>query len=285
MEQELEQYRQVVRDEWTDDDTVAAWARWHPKITAQQVNMRDVLLEHARLEPGLRVLELACGTGDPALEIARRVGPDGRVTATDLSPQMLDACRKNASAAGIANMDFAAVDAENLQFDRESFDRVTSRLGVMYFVDVQRALAEIKRVLVPNGIVALQAWGLPDESPYFMNAVGPFLRRLSPPPPPADAPTPLRFAPPGKLVGALTAAGFSDIREDRRTTVLPWPGPPNALWQHLYEIAVPLRPLFDGLSGDERSVAIGESVAGYAQYYDGKTVNVPASIVTVSARA
>jgi SAM-dependent methyltransferase len=285
MEQELEQYRQVVRDEWTDDDTVAAWARWHPKITAQQVNMRDVLLEHARLEPGLRVLELACGTGDPALEIARRVGPDGRVTATDLSPQMLDACIKNASAAGIANMDFAAVDAENLQFDRESFDRVTSRLGVMYFVDVQRALAEIKRVLVPNGIVALQAWGLPDESPYFMNAVGPFLRRLSPPPPPADAPTPLRFAPPGKLVGALTAAGFSDIREDRRTTVLPWPGPPNELWQHLYEIAVPLRPLFDGLSGDERSVAIGESVAGYAQYYDGKTVNVPASIVTVSARA
>jgi SAM-dependent methyltransferase len=285
MEQELEQYRQVVRDEWTDDDTVAAWARWHPKITAQQVNMRDVLLEHARLEPGLRVLELACGTGDPALEIARRVGPDGRVTATDLSPQMLGECRKNASAAGIANMDFAAVDAENLQFDRESFDRVTSRLGVMYFVDVQRALAEIKRVLVPDGIVALQAWGLPDESPYFMNAVGPFLRRLSPPPPPADAPTPLRFAPPGKLVGALTAAGFSDIREDRRTTVLPWPGPPNELWQHLYEIAVPLRPLFDGLSGDERSVAIGESVAGYAQYYDGKTVNVPASIVTVSARA
>jgi SAM-dependent methyltransferase len=285
MEQELEQYRQVVRDEWTDDDTVAAWARWHPKITAQQVNMRDVLLEHVRLEPGLRVLELACGTGDPALEIARRVGPDGRVTATDLSPQMLGECRKNASAAGIANMDFAAVDAENLQFDRESFDRVTSRLGVMYFVDVQRALAEIKRVLVPDGIVALQAWGLPDESPYFMNAVGPFLRRLSPPPPPADAPTPLRFAPPGKLVGALTAAGFSDIREDRRTTVQPWPGPPNELWQHLYEIAVPLRPLFDGLSGDERSVAIGESVAGYAQYYDGKTVNVPASIVTVSARA
>jgi SAM-dependent methyltransferase len=247
--------------------------------------MRDVLLEHARLEPGLRVLELACGTGDPALEIARRVGPDGRVTATDLSPQMLGECRKNASAAGIANMDFAAVDAENLQFDRESFDRVTSRLGVMYFVDVQRALAEFKRVLVPDGIVALQAWGLPDESPYFMNAVGPFLRRLSPPPPPADAPTPLRFAPPGKLVGALTAAGFSDIREDRRTTVLPWPGPPNELWQHLSEIAVPLRPLFDGLSGDERSVAIGESVAGYAQYYDGKTVNVPASIVTVSARA
>ena len=284
MAHELDDYRKAVRDEWTNGDTVAAWARWHPKITAQQVNMREVLIDQARLEPGMRVLELACGTGDPALEIARRVGPHGRVTATDLSSEMLAECRKNASVARIDNIDFVVADAENLQFDRESFDRVTSRLGVMYFVDVQRALAEIKRVLVPDGIVALQVWGPPDESPYFMNAVGPFMQRLSPPSPPADAPTPLRFAPPGKLVQALTAAGFHDTREDRRSLVLPWPGSPRELWQHLYEIAVPLRPLFDGLSGDERAAAIGESVAGYAQYYDGKSVNVPASIVTVSAR-
>lgn len=284
MSHELEQYRQVVRDEWTNGETVAAWARWHPKITAQQVNMREALIQHARLEPGMRVLELACGTGDPAVEIARRVGPQGHVTATDLSPQMLTECRKNASRLGITNMDFAVADAEHLQFGPGSFDRVTSRLGVMYFVDVQRALAEIKRVLVPGGIVTFQVWGLPEESPYFMHAVGPFARRLSPPPPPADAPTPLRFAPPGKLVDALTASGFHDAREDRRIMVLPWPGSPDELWQHLYDIAIPLRPLFDGLAGDERSAAIGESVAGYGDYYDGNTVNVPASIVTVSAR-
>ncbi len=120
MDHELEQYRKVVRDEWTNGDTVAAWARWHAKITAQQVNMREALIQSARLEPGMRVLDLACGTGDPALEIARRVGPNGRVTATDLSPQMLDECRKNASAAGIANLDFAVADAESLQFGPKS---------------------------------------------------------------------------------------------------------------------------------------------------------------------
>src|SRR5262249_44348138 len=142
MSEELAEYRKIVRDEWTNGDTVAAWGRWHAKITAQQVNMREALIQHARLEPGMRVLELACGTGDPALEIARRVGPEGRVTASDLSAQMLDICRKNASAAGLANMDFAVADAERLQFPPASFDRVTSRLGVMYFVDVQRALSE-----------------------------------------------------------------------------------------------------------------------------------------------
>jgi SAM-dependent methyltransferase len=283
MSPELETYRKTVRDEWTDGDTVAAWARWHAKITAQQVNMREALLQSARLAPGMRVLDLACGTGDPAIEIAHRVRPDGTVTATDLSPQMVDACRLNASAAGVTNMDFATADAEGLRFSSASFDRVTSRLGAMYFVDIQRALAEIKRVLVPGGIVALQVWGSPEESPYFMNAVGPFARRLSPPAPPADAPTPLRFAPPGKLADALASAGFHAIREDRRSLVLPWPGPPRELWEHLYDIAVPLRPLFDGLTGAERSAAIDESIAGYAAYYDGTSVNVPASIVTVSA--
>ena len=247
--------------------------------------MREALLEHARLKPGMRVLELACGTGDPALEIARRVGPGGHVTATDLSAAMLDVCRRNASAAGLANMDFAVADAEELQFAPAAFDRVTSRLGVMYFVDVQRALAEIRRVLLPGGIVVLQVWGPPDESPYFANAVGPFMQRLAPPPPPAGAPGPLRFAPPGKLADALAAARFRDMREERRSMVLPWPGSPAELWQHIYEIAIPLRPLFDGLPADERAAALAESVAGYAKYYDGNSVNVPASIVTVSARA
>jgi SAM-dependent methyltransferase len=284
MSDELTRYRDLIRDEWSNGDTVAAWARWHPKIVAQQVNMREALIQQARLEPGLRVLELACGTGDPALEIARRVGSRGRVTATDLIARMLDVCRQNASAVGIVNMDFAVADAEELQFRSASFDRVTSRLGIMYFVDVQRALGEITRVLVPGGIVALQVWGPPEESPYIANAVGPFMQRLSPPPPPPDAPGPLRFAPGGKLAGALTAAGFRDVHEERSSMILPWPGPPDELWQHIYDIAVPLRPLFDGLSGDERAAALAESVAGYAQYYDGRSVNVPASIVTVSAR-
>jgi SAM-dependent methyltransferase len=281
--QRATQFRQTVRDEWTQEGTVAAWARWHTKITAQQVNMRETLIEQARLERGMRVLELACGTGDPAIEIARRVGPEGHVTATDLSAGMLDTCRRNAAAAGLANMDFAIADAEKLNFDSAAFDRVTSRLGVMYFVDVQRALSEIRRVLVRGGVVALQVWGPAEESPYFLNAVGSFMRRLNPSPPPPDAPGPLRFAPHGKLAKALTLAGFRDVREERRSMVLPWPGSPAELWQHIYDIAIPLRPLFDGLPSHERAAALAEAVDGYAKYYDGKTVNVPASIVTVSA--
>src|SRR5438105_11808983 len=83
------QYRRLVHDEWTDDATVEAWRKWHPKMTIQLQAMTDALLEAARVRPGLRILDLSSGTGQPALDLARAVGPAGHVTATDLSPAML----------------------------------------------------------------------------------------------------------------------------------------------------------------------------------------------------
>ena len=82
----------------------------------------------------------------------------------------------------------------------------------------------------------------------------------------------------------MTAAGFVSVREEQRTVDLPWPGPPEELWQHLYDVAVPMRPLFDGLPPAERQRAVAEAVAGYRQYYDGEHVNVPAAIIVASGR-
>ena len=64
---------------------------------------------------------------------------------------------------------------------------------------------------------------------------------------------------------------------------LPWPGPPEELWQHLYDIAAPFRPVVDGLAPDERERAIGEVLAGLRRYYDGERTNTPAAVVVASA--
>jgi SAM-dependent methyltransferase len=281
----LDMYRQMVRDEWMIPATTDAWRSWHPKMEQQMVNVQRALLERARLAPGLRVLDLACGPGDTALTIARTVGPTGHVTASDLSPVMVATCRENATRAGMTNMDFAVADAESLPFPDASFDRITSRLGIMYFVDVQRALAQMKRVLRQNGALSVLVWGPAEESPYFVCGLGPFLRRLAPPAPPPDAPGPLRFAAPGVLHDELVRAGFNDVHEEKRSVVLPWPGPAAELFQHLYDVAIPARPLFDGLGPSEREQAIDEAVAGYRRYDDGTHVNVPASIIVCSATA
>lgn len=101
--------------------------------------MTEAIVEETKLGSGMAVLDLASGTGDPALTLARLVAPRGRVIATDLSQGILDIAEMNARNEGLENIAFQQADAELLPFPDVSFDAVISRIGVMYFVDVQRA--------------------------------------------------------------------------------------------------------------------------------------------------
>jgi SAM-dependent methyltransferase len=277
------QFKSAVREEWTDAETVAAWRKWHPRILAQLTEMTDAIIQAARLEPGMQVLDLASGTGDPALTLARHVAPGGAITATDLSDGMLDTARANARDEGLNNIVFQQADAEDLPFSSERFDLVTSRIGAMYFVDIQRALGEIRRVLKPNGRVVLTAWGPLDKNVYASTILTPFLNRVDVPPPPPGAPQPLRFAQAGSLSAELHAAGFDEVTEESRVIASRWPGPPEEFWQHFYDIAVPFRPVFDGLPPEERERAIGEVLAGFRAHYDGEHVTMPTAIVIATA--
>jgi SAM-dependent methyltransferase len=204
------------------------------------------------------------------------------VTATDLSAGMLAVAEEQAAAAGVANLAFRQADAQRLPFADAAFDRVTSRIGAMYFVDIRGALGEIRRVLKPGGRVALAAWGPVERGTYAASLIGPFLRRLAPPPPPPDAPQPLRFAAEGALGGELERAGFGDVEEIHRVIPVPWPGSAEELWQHFYDIAVPFHPLFDGLPPAERAEAIAEVAALLRAYDDGGAVRNTSAIVVAS---
>jgi ubiquinone/menaquinone biosynthesis C-methylase UbiE len=272
-------FHRMVQAEWNDDTTAAAWSKWAAKQVAQTQAISDAMLARTDIRPGMQVLDLACGTGDPAVRIAGLVGPKGRVTACDLSKQMLAACEDNAALADRANMRFAQADVHTLPFDDEVFDRVTSRFGIMYFVDVARALREVRRVLRTHSIASFVAWGPLEMNPFFSCALGPFFSRLRPSPPPPDAPTPFRFAAEGQIATVLGKAGFSNVREERVVVPMPWPGTPQELWQHIYEVGAPLRPIFDGLGAAERDRAISEVLAGFNQYFDGKSVTTPGCVM------
>ena len=194
-------YKEMVRQEWTG--AAPLWQKWNHKFVIQTRAATELVVQGAQVVSGMKVLDLASGTGEPALSLAKVVGPQGRVMATDLVPQMLEAARQNAAAEGLDNIEFRVADAESLPFADGEFDRVTCRFGIMFFPDIPKALAEIRRVLKPAGRGCFAVFGSLQENPLFAVSLGPFLKRVKMPPPPPDAPHIFRFADETKLANAL----------------------------------------------------------------------------------
>lgn len=132
---------------------------YEPLWQAQLAEVQAELLACAALAPGQQVLDVACGTGLVTFAAADRVGPSGRVSGIDLSGQMVDAAQHRARPLGLANVDFARMDAESLALPDASFDVVLCALGLMYMPDPERAVQEMRRVVRNAGRVVIAVWG------------------------------------------------------------------------------------------------------------------------------
>jgi ubiquinone/menaquinone biosynthesis C-methylase UbiE len=122
------------------------------------------LVDAARIEPGMSVLDVACGRGAVLLPAAERVGAAGHVVGVDLSPEMVNRARDAASAAGCdALVDVDVMDAEHLQFEHATFDVALCGFGVFFFPRPDVAVGEMARVVVPGGVVGLSSWADEDE--------------------------------------------------------------------------------------------------------------------------
>jgi len=125
------------------------------------------LLTVARLQPGERVLDVGTGTGIVARLAARNVGPLGTVTGLDASPDMLNVARARAFAEGFS-IEWDEGRAEALPYPDLRFDLVLSQFALMFFTDRQTALAEMQRVLVPGGRMALSVFAGIDRHPFYL---------------------------------------------------------------------------------------------------------------------
>jgi SAM-dependent methyltransferase len=279
----INEFKEMVRQEWTDPATVAAWGKWRVPMSVQTAETTTAIVQAAQIAPGMQVLDIASGTGEPLRAVARLVGPAGHVTAADLGAGMLSVAEESAREAGLHNITFRQADAHALPFAGNSFDRVTCRFGVMYFADAPHAFSEIYRVLKPGGRVAFIAWGQLQDNPFMLCSLGPLFKRVQVPPPPPGAPTPFKYGAPGSLSSDLEGAGFKRVEEETRQMAFPWPGTPDNLWEHFQDVAAPFRPIIESLPPNEKAAAISEILDGYRQFYDGHQINMPASIVVASA--
>jgi ubiquinone/menaquinone biosynthesis C-methylase UbiE len=271
-------FREKLRQEWTDEQTVAAWRKWNDRMSEFTQGATAAVLEAAQLRPGMRVLDLASGVGDPALSIAEAIGPSGHVTATDLGPGMISFAEELAKKKGLGNIEFRVANVEALPFPDGSFDVVSCRFGVMFFPEQVKAFRECRRVLKSGGRVAFVVWGK-REQPFLGTTVGILTKYVEAPPPDPDAPHAFMFGERGLLRRRLEEAGFSDVREEVRTVAGRWKGTPEEYWQQFTEVAAPFRPLIAKLTPETRVKAEAEIFAGLRKLSDGGELSMPLEIV------
>lgn len=278
---DIARVKEEIYDEWQSPAIVAAYRKWNAQETAWGSKATELVVDRAKVAPGMTVLDLASGHGEPALALAAAVGPAGHVTATDLGPALLAIAEERARRERLTNLTFRVADAHALPFPDGAFDRVTSRLGVMYFVELARSLQEAHRVLKPGGRATFLAWG-PVGQPLFEILVGGLFQYVEPPESEPGVPDPFMFAEPGSLSGALRDAGFREIEEEQATVATPFPGTPRQYWDWFWDMALPLQPLLEGLSADQRQQVIDEALAALRVYDHGERVTIPVQVVVAS---
>jgi ubiquinone/menaquinone biosynthesis C-methylase UbiE len=268
----------VEETNWAEHARIQAAQRWERASAEMGKDVTNALVEYADPQPGERVLDVACGTGAPSLKVARRVGAAGNVVATDLSEEPLKIAAERAKERGLANIRFERADVHALPYADGEFDLVTCRFGVMFFADLAKALAEIRRVLTPGGRVAFAAWGK-FEQPYFQSMVQVVMRHTGAEIPPAAAKM-FQFAEPGKLARALTQAGFRDATDECKTVPWVWTDSVAELWRYFQAVTAPFRPVMQQAQGRpdiERDV-----YAELERFSDGEKVRLTAEIVLAS---
>lgn len=120
---------------------------------------QERLLEASKLQAGEKILDVSCGTGLVTFPIAELIGEEGSVTGIDLSEGMLESASELAESKGINFAHFRHMDAEDLDFEDDTFDVGINSLGMMYYPEPNKAIKELFRVLKPGGRTAVLVWG------------------------------------------------------------------------------------------------------------------------------
>ena len=200
---------------------------WNDVLVAKFERFRNIMLDGlsyhsagplARLDlpRGARAVDVGCGWGDTAIELARKAGPEGSVLGLDCCDAFLEKGRRDAAAEGLRNVRFVVADVQTYPFET-TFDFAFSRFGMMFFANPVAAMRNVRRALVPGGRAMFITWRTIDDNPWLGVPKATVLRFL--PPPGEDAatcgPGPFAMANPDVVRAQLATAGFVDATFER----------------------------------------------------------------------
>lgn len=283
MDAHVDDYRAASLQGWSS--VAGDWADLIERIDRQLAPAADWMLQALELAPGDRVLELAGGPGTLSLLAARAVGPEGRVIYSDFAEPMVYAARERLRSEQLPGVECLVLDAEAIDLPDGSVDAAMCRMGYMLMPDHAAALRETARVLGPGGRLALAVWAHESANPWVALPMQAVAAQLGLPPAPADAPGLWSLAEEDRLRGALTGAGFGELRIDALDGAAKYESAEQWI-EMTRRLAGPLRALLASLDEDSRHT-IEEGMREQARPYEhpGGDITMPQRMLVASARA
>ncbi|NLE80120.1 MAG: methyltransferase domain-containing protein [Rhodococcus sp.] len=228
-------------------------------VTPETASIAQETLRILDLQPGMRLVDVAAGTGALSFPAART---GAHVVATDISPVMIDLLNDRARAEGLANVEGRAMDGTALDLEADTFDVAVSVNGVSLFPDLPTSLAEMVRVTKPGGRVVLVSFGPPPAVEFIgfvmgaMKAEVPGFTPLPVDPPPL----PFQVADPDVMRSRLTEAGLSEVSVHRSTCHMSFDSAERLLTTFMFSNPIGARFVAE-LTAEQKS-AVEQRLAG-----------------------
>ncbi len=276
----LMQPEQEVINRWTG--SAPYWEKHRDVIRQMFAPVTQALVEDGQIGTGHVVLDIATGPGEPALSVAGRVGPNGKVFGIDPIPEMVAAARRAADRLELRNVQFDVAFADKMPFPADTFDAVISRFGVMFFPSPVDGVREMLRALKPGRKLALAVWHFAENNPFHYSLSRVIDRYVESPPLAPDALDAFRFATPGKLRAILSEAGASSVSERLLQFTIQAAISLEDFWTLRIEMSEKLREKIVRLSNDQVNEVKRQTLASLREYSTDSGMSFPAEVLIVS---
>jgi ubiquinone/menaquinone biosynthesis C-methylase UbiE len=252
---------QTIRDEQKEtwNKVAYSWKKWDEFTMNFLRPVGDAIIKALDIKSNDITLDIASGTGEPAFTIAA-ITEGGKVYATDLSEEMLAIARAYAQERDINNIEFKVADVSNLPFSDNFFDKISCRMGFMFFPDLQLAAKEIFRVCKKGGKMAVSVWAAAENNDWFTTITKVLLRHIDIPRSPVNGPGMFRCAAPGLMKQLFEDAGFKNVHEETISGTVDF-GTAENYWLNRTEMSEPVVNILSKTSKEIRKQIEADLIA------------------------
>jgi ubiquinone/menaquinone biosynthesis C-methylase UbiE len=280
-----DEFKAQQRQMW--NNAAAGWQTWWGTIERGAQKVSDKIVELAEVKAGDKVLDIATGIGEPAVTAARKVMPNGKVIAIDISPQMLAIAKTRAASLGLDGiMEFRESDGEKIDLPDPTakFDAVLSRFGLMFFPNLPSALVKIRHLLITNGRLSAAVWSTPSKVPLIDLAFGTVRKQINAPPPPPGTPGPFALADAETLKQLFSQAGFNDIKVETLQITFEFDSP-ESYTKHIQQTATRIHEMLANQTAEVKKQAWDSITEAVWQYADSHgRVNLDNEVICIVGR-